>query len=268
MKTGSNILDKILARKREEIAQRKKNSSIADISFRAAEQPSPRGFLSSINATINSGKPAVIAEIKKASPSKGLIRENFNPQKIAESYERGGASCISVLTDKDFFQGSEQDLILARESCRLPVLRKDFIVDPWQVVESRSIGSDCILLIAAALEQVEMKELISAAEEFMMDVLIEVHDLEELERALDLNPRLLGINNRNLTNFETSLEVTLSLISRVPKETTLITESGIHTVEDVSMMRNAGVNGFLVGESLMRHEDSGLYLNYLFNLKS
>ncbi|MEO1846146.1 MAG: indole-3-glycerol phosphate synthase TrpC, partial [Pseudomonadota bacterium] len=201
---------------------------------------------------------------KKASPSKGLIREDFDPAAIAASYQAGGASCLSVLTDRDFFQGGESHLVAARAACTLPVLRKDFMIDPWQVVESRAIGADCILLIVAALEQAQMVELAATAADLAMDVLVEVHDGAELDRALELAPTLVGINNRDLHTFNTTLETTLALAPRVPGDTMLVTESGIHTVEDVTRMREAGINAFLVGEAFMRQEDPGAHLSLLF----
>ena len=210
------------------------------------------------------GRAGVIAEVKKASPSKGLIRENFDPAAIAASYQAGGASCLSVLTDRDFFQGGESHLVAARAACTLPVLRKDFMIDPWQVVESRAIGADCILLIVAALEQAQMVELAATAADLAMDVLVEVHDGAELDRALELAPALVGINNRDLRTFNTALETTLALAPRVPGDTMLVTESGIHTVEDVTRMREAGINAFLVGEAFMRQEDPGAHLSLLF----
>ena len=210
------------------------------------------------------GRAGVIAEVKKASPSKGLIREDFDPASIAASYQAGGASCLSVLTDRDFFQGAESHLIAARAACTLPVLRKDFMIDSWQVVESRAIGADCILLIVAALEQAQMVELAATAADLAMDVLVEVHDGVELDRALELAPTLVGINNRDLRTFNTALETTLALAPRVPGDTMLVTESGIHTAEDVTRMREAGINAFLVGEAFMRQDDPGAHLSLLF----
>ena len=217
-----------------------------------------------MRASLAEGRAGVIAEIKKASPSKGLIREHFDPAAIAASYEAGGASCLSVLTDHDFFMGSEADLEAARSACSLPVLRKDFVIDPWQVAESRAVGADCILLIVAALEQDRMAELASAAADLAMDVLVEVHDSEELDRALALAPAMLGINNRNLRTFDTTLETTLALAPKVPDDTLLVTESGIHSVEDVATMRQANIHAFLVGEAFMRQDDPGAHLGALF----
>ena len=264
MKAPADILERILARKREEINERQREHTLADLYAQAVEQSAPRGFTQSLSARIKAGRAGVIAEVKKASPSKGLIREHFDPAAIAGSYEAGGAACLSVLTDRDFFQGAESDLVVARAACTLPVLRKDFMIDPWQVVESRAIGADCILLIVAALEQAQMVELAATAADLAMDVLVEVHDGAELDRALELAPALVGINNRDLRTFNTTLETTLALAPRVPGDTMLVTESGIHTVEDVTRMREAGINTFLVGEAFMRQEDPGAHLSLLF----
>ena len=265
MKAPADILERILARKREEINERQREHTLADLYAQAVEQSAPRGFTQSLSARIKAGRAGVIAEVKKASPSKGLIREHFDPAAIAGSYEAGGASCLSVLTDRDFFQGAEKDLVAARAACTLPVLRKDFMIDPWQVVESRVIGADCILLIVAALEQAQMVELAATAADLAMDVLVEVHNGAELDRALELAPALVGINNRDLRTFNTTLETTLALAPRVPGDTMLVTESGIHTVEDVTRMREAGINAFLVGEAFMRQENPGAHLSLLFD---
>jgi len=265
MKAPADILERILARKREEINERQREHTLADLYAQAVEQSAPRGFTQSLSARIKAGRAGVIAEVKKASPSKGLIREHFDPAAIAGSYEAGGAACLSVLTDRDFFQGAEKDLVAARAACTLPVLRKDFMIDPWQVVESRVIGADCILLIVAALEQAQMLELAATAADLAMDVLVEVHDGAELDRALELAPALVGINNRDLRTFNTTLETTLALAPRVPGDTMLVTESGIHTVEDVTRMREAGINAFLVGEAFMRQENPGAHLSLLFD---
>jgi|TARA_B100000315_G_scaffold140084_1_gene129149 indole-3-glycerol phosphate synthase len=259
-----DILARILTRKRQEISERQRQRSLADLDARAADRDAPRGFVASLRASLEEGRAGVIAEIKKASPSKGLIREHFDPAAIALSYEAGGASCLSVLTDHDFFMGAEADLEAARSACALPVLRKDFVIDPWQVAESRAIGADCILLIVAALEQAQMAELASAAADLAMDVLVEVHDGEELDRALALAPAMLGINNRNLRTFDTTLETTLALAPKVPDGTLLVTESGIHSVEDVATMRQANIHAFLVGEAFMRQDDPGAHLGALF----
>jgi len=261
---GATVLDKIVARKREEISERLGQQSIAALQQLAAEQAPCRGFANAIAAKLELGLPGVIAEVKKASPSKGVIREDFVPAEIAASYERGGAACLSVLTDIDFFQGNDHYLQQARNACNLPALRKDFTVDPYQVVEARAIGADAILLIAAVLEQGQMTELAAAAAEYGMDVLVEVHDSEELERALELAPRLLGINNRDLHSFETSLATTLNLLPQIPEGTLVVTESGIHTRDDVARMRMKGINAFLVGEAFMRAQDPGQKLADLF----
>jgi indole-3-glycerol phosphate synthase len=262
----ADILERILARKREEVSARKKDHSLNDLYARAADQSAPRGFVDALKKTISFGRAGVIAEVKKASPSKGLIREDFDPAAIATSYEAGGASCLSVLTDRDFFQGAEQDLKIARDACALPVLRKDFMIDPWQIAESRSIGADCVLLIVAALEPAQMAELASAAADLAMDVLVEVHDRDELDQALALAlaPSMIGINNRNLRTFETSLETTLTLATAVPRGTLLVTESGIHSIADVARMREADIHAFLVGEAFMREQDPGGHLAKLF----
>ncbi|HCX88241.1 MAG TPA: indole-3-glycerol phosphate synthase TrpC [Gammaproteobacteria bacterium] len=264
MSATPDILARILTRKRQEISERQRQRSLADLDARAADRDAPRGFVASLRASLEEGRAGVIAEIKKASPSKGLIREHFDPAAIALSYEAGGASCLSVLTDHDFFMGAEADLEAARSACALPVLRKDFVIDPWQVAESRAIGADCILLIVAALEQAQMAELASAAADLAMDVLVEVHDGEELDRALALAPAMLGINNRNLRTFDTTLETTLALAPKVPDGTLLVTESGIHSVEDVATMRQANIHAFLVGEAFMRQDDPGAHLGALF----
>ena len=264
MNRKADILEKILVRKREELAARQGAAAMGDLYARAAEQSPPRGFVDALKKSIAFGRAGVIAEIKKASPSKGLIRPDFDPVDIARSYEAGGASCLSVLTDHDFFQGHEEDLMAARAACALPVIRKDFMIDPWQVVEARAIGADCILLIVAALDSIQMAELASAAADLAMDVLIEVHDRAELDTALGLKPAMIGINNRDLRTFDTSLETTLTLSTAVPRGTLLVTESGIHTREDVARMRAADINAFLVGEAFMRQTDPGAHLATLF----
>jgi indole-3-glycerol phosphate synthase len=224
---------------------------------RAAAAPPPRDFVGAMRARIAAGKPAVIAEVKKASPSKGLLRADFDPAAIARAYEEGGAACLSVLTDRDFFQGGSEDLARAREACALPVLRKDFVTEPYQVFESRAMGADCILLIAAALARQDMQGLEVSARSLGMAVLVEVHDAQELEAALTLQTPLLGINNRNLRTFETRLETTLGLLPRIPAGRIVVTESGIGGAADVRSMRGKGVNAFLVGETLMRAADPG-----------
>lgn len=258
------VLKKILDRKREEIAERSERVSIADLQQKIALESAPRGFVKSLADKLRAGKSAVIAEVKKASPSKGVIRENFIPADIAASYEKGGAACLSVLTDADFFQGSEAFLQQARAACSLPVIRKDFIIDPYQVYEARAIGADCILLIAAALDDATMISLNQLAQNLGMDVLIEVHNADELARTLPLGNRLIGINNRNLHNFETSLQNTFELLGAISEDHIVVTESGIHTAEDVASMREHGVNAFLVGEAFMRADEPGEKLAELF----
>lgn len=260
----SDILNTILARKGEEIAQRSRVRSLADLRARAGSQPPPRGFVAALKRKRAAGEAAVIAEVKKASPSKGLIRADFDPAAIARSYQDGGAACLSVLTDVDFFQGSNLYLGVARAACALPVLRKDFTIDPYQVYEARMIGADAILLIVAALEDGPMIEMAGIAMELGMDVLVEVHDIDELERALQTDCELIGVNNRNLRTFEVSLETTLALKDAVPRDRTLVTESGIATRGDVARMRSAGVDTFLIGESFMRERDPGLALQRMF----
>lgn len=260
-----DILKKILHRKQQEIAERSAKISLPMMQ-QLAEQALPvRGFVESIQAKIVSGESAVIAEIKKASPSKGLLRADFRPAEIAQSYANAGAACLSVLTDQDFFQGHESYLQQAREACAIPVIRKDFIIDPFQVFEARAINADCILLIVAALDDLQLEELSQLALLLGMDVLVEVHSEEELHRALVLNLPLIGINNRDLRTFETSLDTTLDLLKFIPDETIVITESGIHTQEDVNLMRENAVNGFLVGEAFMRADDPGDALTRLFS---
>jgi indole-3-glycerol phosphate synthase len=261
----SDVLRRILARKAEEVRARSEALSLRALSARVADAPPPRAFAAALQAKIDAGLPAVIAEVKKASPSQGVIRPDFQPAAIARSYEAGGAACLSVLTDIDFFQGHDEYLRAARDACALPVLRKDFVIDAWQVYEARLLGADCILLIAAALGDAALAELNHLALELGMDVLLEVHDLDELERALQVPAPLLGINNRDLRTFEVSLDTTLSLQSAVPKDRVLVTESGIHTRDDVAKMRAAGVGAFLVGESFMRAAEPGEALRNLFS---
>ena len=258
-----SILQRIVQRKAAEVAIGKSVSSYADLVALTKECPDPRGFERGLRLALSRG-PAVIAEIKKASPSAGVIRENFQPDAIARSYESAGAACLSVLTDKDFFQGDAAYLKQARAACSLPVLRKDFIIDPWQILESRILGADCILLIAAALEQPLLKELLGLAKESGMDVLVEVHDELEMERALRLDHDLIGVNNRNLNTFETSLATSERLKKMLVGDQLLVTESGIRTVIDVKRMQDSGINTFLVGEALMRETDPGLALNRMF----
>jgi len=260
----SDILNTILARKAEEIQQRSRVRPLEDMRARAMQQPPTRGFVDAIRRKHAAGEAAVIAEVKKASPSKGLIRKDFDPAQIARSYQAGGAACLSVLTDVDFFQGSNLYLGQAREACSLPVLRKDFTIDPYQVYEARVIGADAILLIVAALDDGQMVEMANLAMELGMDVLVEVHDIDELERALQTDCELIGVNNRNLRTFEVSLDTTLALKDAVPRDRTLVTESGIATQADVAKMRQAGVQTFLVGESFMREAEPGDALQRLF----
>ena len=264
MNDTPDILKKIVRRKLEEIAERLDRRPLGQLEGDLAEASPPRGFADAIVSKIDAGQAGVIAEIKRASPSKGILRADFKPAEIAQSYAEGGAACLSVLTDVDFFQGSDAYLRQARAACRLPVIRKDFIIDPYQVYEARAMGADCILLIAACLEDRQLCELNELAHHLGMDVLIEVHDGEELERALQVENRLIGINNRNLRTFEVSLDTTLDLLSRIPEERVVVTESGILGTEDVSLMRQNGVNAFLVGEAFMRAEDPGARLAELF----
>ncbi|GAA3901492.1 indole-3-glycerol phosphate synthase TrpC [Halomonas cibimaris] len=258
------VLTRILARKDEEVAERRQAVPEADLLALAGKQSAPRGFIRALNARIAAGDAAVIAEIKKASPSRGVIREDFAPADIAQSYAEGGAACLSVLTDADFFQGHEDFLIAARDACDLPVIRKDFITHGYQVTEARALGADCILLIVAALDDERLADLNQKAHQLGMDVLVEVHSAEELERALKLDLELVGINNRNLHTFETTLDTTLDLLEKVPEGVTVITESGIHTREDVAKMREHRVNGFLVGEAFMRQAEPGKALAEMF----
>ena len=258
------ILRKIVDRKWEEIDERKRTTSISDLKAMAGDQAPARGFASALRSRIETKTPAVIAEIKKASPSKGILRDPFEPERIAESYEQGGAACLSVLTDKDFFQGHEDYLKAARAACSLPVIRKDFMVAPYQVYESRAIGADCILLIAACLSKGQMQELEGIAHDIGLDVLVEVHDGEELDDALTLRTPLVGINNRNLHNFEVSLDTTFNLHQRIGPDRLTITESGIMTRDDVEAMTAQGIYGYLVGESFMRAPDPGKKLRELF----
>jgi indole-3-glycerol phosphate synthase len=261
---NADILQRILARKAEEVAERSARRPLAQVRADAQQAAPVRGFRAALAARLARGEAAVIAEVKRASPSKGLLRADFDPAAIAASYERGGAACLSVLTDRDFFQGDDAYLQQARAACALPVLRKDFTVDPYQVWEARALGADAVLLIAAALDDARLARLNDAAGAAGLDVLVEVHDAGELERALRLAPPLLGINNRNLRTFDTRLETTLDLRDRVPEGTLLVTESGIHGVDDVARMRAAGVHAFLVGEAFMRADDPGARLAELF----
>ena len=260
----SDILSTILARKVVELQERSARVPLRELASHCADLPAPRGFAKALHAKIARGQAAVIAEIKKASPSKGVIRPDFHPADIARSYERGGAACLSVLTDVDFFQGSDVYLQEARAACALPVLRKDFVIDDYQVYEARVLGADCILLIVAALGDAALAELSGLALDLGMDVLVEVHDFDELERALQVPVPLVGINNRNLRTFEVSLDNTLSMRQAVPGDRLLVTESGIVTAQDVKLMRTNDVQAFLVGEIFMRAEDPGAELAKLF----
>ncbi len=259
-----DILTQILQHKQEEIKSDLQSISCEQIQQRARVAPAPRGFTKSLQDRQSRGESAVIAEIKKASPSKGVIREDFDPAKIAESYAAAGAACLSVLTDEDFFQGHDDYLVAARKACLLPVIRKDFIIDPYQVYQARALGADCILLIVAALDDGPLAELYHLAIELGMDVLVEVHDRQELDRALRLKLELVGINNRDLKTFETHLTTTLDLLDQLSDSCIVVTESGIQTLEDVQLMRAHGVNAFLVGEAFMRAEKPGEALKALF----
>ena len=264
MSKTPDILKKIIHRKQEEISTRKQIIAESSLIDKTQEASSVRGFVNSMHQKIAAGEPAVIAEIKKASPSKGVIREDFKPAEIAKSYQQGGASCLSVLTDIDFFQGSDEYLRQARAACDLPVIRKDFIIDTYQIYEARAMESDCILLIVAVLTDEQMSTLYSLARDLGMDVLIEVHDEEELQRSLPLGADLVGINNRNLRTFETSLNTTIDLLSQIPKNRIVVTESGIHSVDNIKLMRDHQVNAFLVGEAFMRADEPGTELKKLF----
>jgi indole-3-glycerol phosphate synthase len=264
MSDTPDILKKIVRRKLEEIAERMQRRPFDQLQRDIAEASLPRGFADAIAAKLETGSAGVIAEIKRASPSKGVLRQDFKPAEIAQSYAKGGAACLSVLTDIDFFQGSDSYLRQARAACRLPVIRKDFIIDPYQVYEARAMGADCILLIAACLEDRQLCELNELARHLGMDVLIEVHDGEELERALGVENRLIGINNRNLHTFDVALDTTLSLLPRIPRGRIVVTESGILDREDVALMRRHRVDAFLVGEAFMRAADPGARLAELF----
>ncbi len=265
MNDTPDILRKILARKAEEIAERAGRLPLVELRERARAAPAPRGFLPAIRRRLAAGQAAIIAEIKKASPSKGVLRADFRPGEIAKSYERHGATCLSVLTDEDFFQGSDAYLREAREACALSVLRKDFTMDAYQVYEARALGADAILLIVAALEDDRMRELAALAAELGMDVLVEVHDERELGRALALSTPLIGINNRDLRTFSTSLQTTTALLGKIPRDRVVVTESGIHTPADVALLRAQGVHVFLVGEAFMKAADPGKKLHELFD---
>ncbi|MCX8049050.1 MAG: indole-3-glycerol phosphate synthase TrpC [Methylohalobius sp.] len=261
---GVNLLHQILATKREEIDQRKKRLPVLEVRDLAESQPPPLDFKGALLGRVAKAQPAVIAEIKKASPSQGVIRANFDVRQIAASYARAGATCLSVLTDARYFQGCEAYLELAKQTAGLPTLRKDFLIDPYQIYEARAIQADAVLLIAAALDDGQLMDLSRLAEELSLAVLVEVHDASELERVLPLEKAIVGINNRNLRTFEVSLEQTLRLLPLIPPGRLVVTESGIHTSEDVARMRAHGVNAFLIGEAFMRAEDPGECLKSLF----
>ncbi len=260
----SDILNKILARKRQEVDESLTQLSLPHMQSLADQTVPPRSLVAAMGATLSAGKPAVIAEVKRASPSKGVLRENFIPAEIARSYAQAGATALSVLTDKDFFQGSAQALQEARATCSLPILRKDFIIDAYQIYESRYLGADCILLIVSALTPNQLTQFAQLAKTLSLDVLVEVHDKVELDLALELDLPLIGINNRDLHTFETSLETTIELLQYIPEEKIVVTESGIHEKADVTRMQRHGVNSFLVGEAFMRASDPGSCLQELF----
>ena len=259
----TNILDKILISKKEEVASSKLAKSIHDLENDIRNNNDMRPFIAAIEEKFISKDVAIIAEIKKASPSKGIIRANFNPDQIAKSYENGGATCLSVLTDKDYFQGNPSYIQLVKNHCKLPVLRKDFMIDHYQIFESKALGADCILLIVAALELNQMKELESLAAELDMDVLVESHDEHELEKALQLKTKLIGVNNRNLKTFDVSLQTTINLLNEIPNDKITVTESGIFTSQDINLMKQHGIYSFLVGEAFMRDDDPGKSLKQL-----
>ncbi|MEY4769144.1 MAG: indole-3-glycerol phosphate synthase [Pseudomonadota bacterium] len=264
MHQTADILQTILTTKAEEVARRKLNLSITNLEELATQQQSPRGFAAAIQQRVRQQKPAIIAEIKKASPSKGVIRENFQPLTIAQDYALNGATCLSILTDKTYFQGSEANLQMVHQRCPLPILRKDFMIDPYQLYESRALGADAILLIVAALAQSQMLELAQVAQSLKLDILVEVHNADELERALAINTPLMGINNRNLRTFETTLQTSFDLKAIMPADRILVTESGITTREEVNVLINQNIYAFLVGESFMRAESPGQQLRALF----
>lgn len=260
----ATVLDEILAHKRAEVERRKHGRPLAELRERAARQPAPRGFIDALGTRAVAGEPAVIAELKKASPSRGVIRESFDPAAIARSYQAAGAACLSVLTDERYFQGSDAHLRSARQAVDLPVLRKDFNVDAYQLYEARALGADCILLIASALNSRQLAALAETATGLGLDVLIEVHNRRELQSALTLNPRLIGINNRNLKTFETNLQTTFDLLDGIPDNVLVVTESGINTRSHVLAMLDRNVRAFLVGEAFMRADDPGAALRGLF----
>ncbi|MEM7194526.1 MAG: indole-3-glycerol phosphate synthase TrpC [Pseudomonadota bacterium] len=261
-----DILDKIVAHKLDEIAARRQLRPQSELIEQSESMPPARGFYRAMVSNTEANRAAIIAEIKKASPSKGVIREDFDPVEIAQSYTRFGATCLSVLTDEDFFQGHDRYLAEVREACPLPIIRKDFMIEPYQIYESRVLGADAVLLIVAALDDARLHALAGVADALGLDILVEVHNGEELQRALQLPAKLIGINNRNLRTFETSLQTTLDLRSEIPRDRLLVTESGIHNREDVELMQNSGVNAFLVGESFMRAAEPGQKMQELFDL--
>ena len=265
MENTPDILKKIIARKKIEIEECRNNTSLDDMIAKSKYGLPTRGFYEALNNKSKRKESAVIAEIKKASPSRGVLRKDFNPVDIAKSYESGGATCLSILTDKDFFKGDNQYLIDAREAVNIPVLRKDFIIDPYQVYEARAINADCILLIASCLNDIQLKNLSNLAIELSMDVLVEVHDLDELKRALKLNLPMVGINNRNLRTFEVSLQTTIDLLKEINDNSLVITESGILTKQDVELMRVNEIYGYLVGEAFMRQDNPGMALQEIFS---
>lgn len=266
MKPTPDILSEILDHKRSELEKRMARCPLTEMMQRAQDCKPPRGFTAAIRSAIADGRPAVIAELKRASPSKGIIRKEYDPEEIAKAYEKAGAACLSVLTDQKYFKGADKHLAQVRDVCSLPVLRKDFVIDPYQLYEARVIGADCILLIVAGLEDSQMRELATVASELGLDVLVEVHNREELERGLMLRTPLIGINNRDLHTFETNIQTTLDLLVDMLHDRTVITESGIHTPQDVSLLQRRGVNAFLVGEAFMAAADPGAKLRTLFDL--
>ena len=267
MSDDRDVLARIIEGKVTEVAERSAAMPLAEVRARATDAPPVRGFGAAIRARVDDGRPAVIAEVKQASPSKGLIRPDFDPVAIARSYERGGAACLSVLTDEHWFRGHANDLSAARDACALPVLRKDFMIDPWQIWESRAMGADCVLLIVAALDDAMLGRLADSAREAGLDVLLEVHDGDELERGLQLDCPLVGINNRNLRTFETDLATSLALHARMPAGRITVAESGILDADDVTRLRSAGIGAFLVGEAFMRAADPGTALSALFGAR-
>lgn len=264
MKNTPEILTKIIEHKKTELVERKFHMPLEKMQDMAKDAPSPRGFERALRGAQAAKRPGVIAEIKRASPSKGILRENFNPMEIAAGYQMNGASCVSVLTDTEFFKGSCAILELARKTCFLPILRKDFIIDTYQVYETRAVDADCLLLIVAALEDEQMAELYALGRELRLDILVEVHNEEEMDRALKLEPTMIGINNRDLHTFDLSLDTTFNLLTKVPDNSHVVTESGIHTKGDVALMMENGVNSFLVGEAFMVAENPGAKLKELF----